>query len=954
MAREFTVVCISTTVAPRCLKLHNNNSLDGYFGFPSGPSWLLPRHPFFVFEGLLRRMSIITSKGPHIIRRLPLSFPLVITLSLLVGQLTHGADNRDLYQAKIKPLLRQRCYACHGGLKQEAELRVDTVALMVEGGVVMQGDPEASLLLERVSAADIHERMPPEHEGEPLSAEQIELLRRWIAEGAHGPQDEQPEDDPREHWAFQTIKRPKLPTVESSDWGRNPIDAFIAHEHEQENLKPQPEASRLLLLRRLSVDLIGLPPTIEQIEACQHDASADWYEQTVKRLLDDPRHGERWARHWMDIWRYSDWWGLGQQLRNSQHHIWHWRDWIIESLNEDLGYDEMVRLMLAADESNPNDLDKLRATGYLARNYFLFNRPQWMEETVEHVSKGFLGLTMNCTKCHDHKYDPFEQTDFYRMRAFFEPYHVRLDMVPGETDLTKDGIPRVFDALLDKPTYVYVRGNASEPDESTVIQPGVPALLSFDSLEIEPVTLPDEAWQPARRPWVLEDHLAVARQKLQRAEAKLQKLQKQLEVTGEGDEEPSAEPNAELQLAELDVAVATAELESVQQRAEAMRGAWSGVDADLLDQLKTAAITAERQVVVANARRKLADAEQRLSQAADDKREAIEKEVNTAKEALQKAEETLTAEIGEDASFTPLAGAEWTPTRFLFSGKDDPTPEFMPTSTGRRTALANWLTDQRNPLTARVAVNHIWTRHMGKPLVSTVFDFGRNGATPTHPKLLDWLASELMDNHWSMKHLHRLIVSSATYRMSSSQQAAEHNVAVDPENKFWWRREPIRVESQVVRDSILELAGTLDPTMGGPPVLAKQQATSHRRSLYFFHSNNDRNLFLTTFDEALVKDCYRREQSIVPQQALALSNSQLVLEASEQIAARLGGDEVDDTKFVRTAFATLLGIKASEDELASSLSALAEWQALPDSSLSSARANLVWALMNHNDFVTLR
>ena len=900
-------------------------------------------------------MSVINSRENSILPfPLSLLLLLLVALSLFAGQRTLAVDKGDVYETQVKPLLRQRCFACHGGLKQEADLRLDTVSLMVEGGAVVEGDPDASLLLERVAATNVDERMPPEHEGEPLSAEQIEFLRQWIVDGAKGPQDEHPEDDPREHWAFQAIKRPEVPAVENSDWGHNPIDSFIAYRHEQHGLTPQPDASQLLLLRRLSLDLIGLPPTQEQIEAALSDTSPDWYEQMVKRLLDDPRHGERWARHWMDIWRYSDWWGLGQQLRNSQHHIWHWRDWIIESLNEDLGYDEMVRLMLAADELHPNDLNKLRATGYLARNYFLFNRPQWMEETVEHVSKGFLGLTMNCSKCHDHKYDPFEQTDFYRMRAFFEPYHVRLDMVPGETDLAKDGIPRVFDALLDQPTYVYVRGNASEPDESTVIAPGVPDVLAFTEMKIEPVILPDEAWQPARRPWVLEDHLAVAKQKLESANAKLQKLQEQVKLTGEGESEPPTEPDAELQLAELDVAVAEAELESVRQRAETMRGSWSNLDSETLTSLKAAAINAERQVVVASARRKLTDAEHRLSQVAEDKREAIEKEVNTSREALQKAEETLTSEIGDDASFTPLAGAQWTPTRFLFSGKDDPTPEFMPTSTGRRTALANWLTDRRNPLTARVAVNHIWTRHMGKPLVSTVFDFGRNGASSTHPELLDWLASELMDNNWSMKHLHRLIVNSATYRMSSSQQGADGNLAVDPENKHWWRREPNRVESQVVRDSILELAGTLDPTMGGPPVLAKQQAASHRRSLYFFHSNNDRNLFLTTFDEALVKDCYRREQSIVPQQALALSNSQLVLESSEQIAARLGDDEVDDTKFVRTAFAALLGIDANEYELASSLSALAEWQSLPDSSSMSARANLVWALMNHNDFVTLR
>jgi hypothetical protein len=211
----------------------------------------------------------------------------------------------------------------------------------------------------------------------------------------------------RDHWAFRPIVRPAVPAVGDAGWVRNPVDAFLAQQHQQHGLRPQAEAERVILLRRLYLDLIGIPPTADEI-GFETDQSPAWYQHTVDRLLDDPRHGERWARHWMDIWRYSDWWGLGQQLRNSQKHIWHWRDWIIESLNDDTPYDEMVRLMLAADELHPSSLDKLRATGYLARNYFLFNRNQWLEETVEHVGKGFLGLTVNCAKCHTHKYDPIK------------------------------------------------------------------------------------------------------------------------------------------------------------------------------------------------------------------------------------------------------------------------------------------------------------------------------------------------------------------------------------------------------------------------------------------------------------------------------------------------------------------------------------------------------------------
>ncbi len=851
------------------------------------------------------------------------------------------------YTSQVKPLLKSRCYACHGALKQKGGLRLDTVELMFKGGEsgpIIDRDPtKTSELIERVSSADVSTRMPPEHEGEPLSAEQVALLKQWIAAGAVGPTDETPESDPATHWAFQPVVRPKVPQTDNL-WVKNSIDAFLAVEHAKHSLTPQPEASSIVLLRRLYLDLLGVPPTDADITAFENDSAPRRYERTVERLLDDPRHGERWARHWMDIWRYSDWWGLGDQLRNSQKHIWHWRDWIVESLNDDTPYDEMVRLMLAADETHPNDLSKLRATGYLARNYFLFNRPQWMEETVEHVSKGFLGLTMNCAKCHDHKFDPIEQEDFYHMRAFFEPYHVRLDMVPGESDLAVDGIPRAYDRMPDTPTYRYIRGDEKNPDSSVAILPDVPRILSFEELKIVPISLPVEAWQPELRTWVAENLLAAAQRRIETAERELV-----------NEKQKSERSETDLKVAEANLEVARAEHSSIQARSEALQ-AEKAEQPDCGPEVKLArrveAIRAERLATVAKELYAVATAERKLQKAAQDKKEAAEAELKKANESLEKAKALALAEITPSDQFTRLVGAQWTPTRFFDSGKDDPAVEFKPVSTGRRTALANWITDRRNPLTARVAANHIWTRHMGQSLVPTVFDFGRKGIPPTHPELLDWLATELMDNGWSMKHLHRLIVNSAAYRMSSTLSGADDNVKKDPENRYLWRRVPIRLESQLVRDTLLFHAGTLDLTMGGPSVPTAAQPTSTRRSLYFFHSNNERNLFLTTFDEALVKDCYRREQSIVPQQALALSNSGLVLEASAQIAKRWSVES--DKEFIRKSFRLLLGIEASESELNESEVAMVAWRALPNSTPETARANLIWALINHNDFVTLR
>ncbi|MBN8248369.1 MAG: DUF1553 domain-containing protein, partial [Verrucomicrobia bacterium] len=715
-----------------------------------------------------------------------------------------------------------------------------------------------------------------------------------------------------------------------------------------QGLHPRPEAPRATLVRRLYFDLLGVPPSPDDLQLAHHDTAPGWYERLVDRLLADPRHGERWARHWMDLWRYSDPWGLGDQLRSSQRHLWHWRDWIVESLNADRPYAEMVHRMLAADETHPDDLDALRATGYLARNYFLFNRNQWLDETVEHVAKGFLGLTLNCAKCHDHKYDPFPQTDYYRMRAVFEPYQVRMEMLPGEPDLQRDGVPRAYDRAPDAPTFRFLRGQESAPDRSQVIAPGVPDLLAFAPLEVRPVTLPVTAWQPERRPWVLEAHRRGLRHRHEAAQQRWTELRQRPEPA---DPAAAAIAQAELHVAACDVAVATADQQSLERRGDWMAACWA--ESPDVAEAHRMAVLAERRAALAALERRAADAALRGLRAADAGKEALGKERDALQETIAAARRDLDTPPAADAPVSPILGAAWTPTRFLDSTKDDPALPFPATSTGRRTALADWITDPRNPLPARVAVNHVWSRHLGAPLVPTVFDFGRKGTPPADPELLDWLASDWVAHGWSLKHLHRRIITSAAYRMSSSLRGAEAELAKDPDNRWGWRRVPIRLEAQAIRDALWVHAGGLERTLGGPPVPSGAQETSRRRSLYFHHSDTDRNPFLTTFDDALVKECYRREQSIVPQQALALLNSRLVHEVTPAITGELetrapAGDEV---AFVQAAFRILLGFEPDEAEMQASLQAMAS---TPAGSPEGARQRLVWALLNHGDFVTLR
>ena len=377
-----------------------------------------------------------------------------------------------------------------------------------------------------------------------------------------------------------------------------------------------------------------------------------------------------------------------------------------------------------------------------------------------------------------------------------------------------------------------------------------------------------------------------------------------------------------------------------------MRATWAKADgtagdAKLAETERSAAVEAvkaERRAAVVKARHAVADAELKLGRAAADKKEALGKELSASRELLTKAEQKAPRQLSPPPTSILASSAQSGRPRVFFRRlADDPQVEFPPQSTGRRSALAAWITDPHNPLTARVAVNQIWMRHMGTPLVATVFDFGRKGSQPTHPELLDWLAAELIDSGWDMKHLHRLIVLSSAYRMSSSSAHSDANVAKDPDNLHLWRRSPMRLESEAVRDSILSLAGTLDLTRGGPPVLPAAQADSTRRSLYFFHSNNDRNLFLSTFDEAAVKECYRRDQSIVPQQALALADSRLVHDAARtdcEASLAAGGIwnvPANDQEFVQTSLlCAAWHARERRANLARAKMQSTEWRTQPD------------------------
>jgi hypothetical protein len=780
-----------------------------------------------------------------------------------------------------------------------------------------------------------------------------------------------------------------VPSVSNQAWVRNPVDAFILSDLEKRGLRPSPEADRRVLLRRVSLDLTGLPPTPDETRAFLADASPDAYVRAVDRLLASPRYGERWARHWMDIWRYSDWYGnrKSEDLRNSQRHIWRWRDWIVDSLNHDKGYDRMIVEMLAGDELAPADDQALAATGFLARNYFLKNRNTWLQDTVEYTSAAFLGLTLKCARCHSHKYDPIPQTDYYRFRAFFEPYDVRVDHVPGEVDTLKNGIARVFDGDPSVPTYRLIRGNEQSPDTANPLTPTVPELFHA-TLKIVPVNLPLAAWAPDSRSFVQQDLIAAAKADISSAEKDLRAALEtlyQVEVPGSPTSAPENKNTAEAtpgtgakpkpkpaptseeaarqaQIARSRLLASQAFLPALEARIAAENAVRASAPSTEVETLAAAAGKLERKANALRAEYNLLGAQQQLYAAEAGEGSEADQKIAAARERVKAALDGLT-DPGADSGlpYTPVAKT------------------YPAASTGRRLTLARWIASGDNPLTARVAINHIWLRHFGTALVPTVANFGKSGKPPTNPELLDWLATEFVRQGWSMKAMHRLLVTSSAYRMASeTTKASAANVALDTDNVYYWRMNPRRMEAEEVRDSLLYVAGKLDLAQGGPDIDEAQAEETYRRSLYFRESLNGQPQFLKAFDPPSPAECFERTVSVVPQQSLVLTNSRLSLVAARTLARRLsaqfGEGPEHSAAFITAAFEAILVRPPFPDELAASSSFLAAQTALlqnkanltpfrtgakpeiapsPDAG-QRARESFVHALFSHNEFITVR
>lgn len=725
-------------------------------------------------------------------------FAALVTVSSSLPAQDPQAAGVQFFETKIRPLLLNHCADCHGADTQEANLRLDTPGQINAGGksgaVIVPGKIDQSLLISAVRFKDEALQMPPD---DKMPDEAIATLVKWVEMGAPMPVGEAvaakanlPFDlkEARQHWSFKEVHAPPLPEQTSTS-SQHPIDLFIFANLEKQGLTPSPQASKRALIRRAYIDLIGLPPTPEQVAAFLADERPDAFDKVVEQLLDSPRYGERWARHWLDIVRYADSNGLDENVAHGN--AWRYRDYVIEAFNSDKPFDQFMKEQLAGDLLDGpagSAQERLIATGFLTLGPKVLAegdeaklQMDIIDEQIDTTGRVFLGLTLGCARCHDHKFDPIRADDYYALAGIFK------------STKTMESLKRI-----------------AKWNEHIIATPE----------ELEAKRLHDE--------------------QIAMVTAEIDKLTKQqtenktvsVDATGEKVEEVEPSPSISDQLATLNKQLKDLKA-NVPELSSAM-GVAEGEPVDVPIHVRGSHLSLGREV-----QRGL-----------------------------------------------PIVLVQ-----------DDPTLQH-PEQSGRL-ELANWLGSETNPLTSRVLVNRIWRWHFGSGIVPTIDNFGLLGSKPTHPELLDWLAAEFMKNGWSIKELHRLIMSSQTYQMSSAPIAA--NVAVDPENTHFWRANRQRLEAEIFRDSLLAVSGQLDTTMGGSMLHVKNREfifnhtskdetnyDTTRRSIYLPVIRNNLYVGFSLFDytDASVPNGDRATSTVAPQALYAL-NSDLVLTAAEKLAERL-------------------------------------------------------------------
>jgi hypothetical protein len=831
--------------------------------------------------------------------------PLIFAISVLAQ--TPALEH---FEKKIRPVLASRCAQCHGSSLSapQAGLTLDTATGIQRGGrsgpVLTPGDPEKSLLIRAIRRTDKQLMMPP---GNPLPPEVVADFELWIRQGAPLPADSPSPARPKPVlWSLQKPRFPALPSANNKSWIRNDIDAFILQKLEAKGLAPSPEADKRTLIRRVTFDLIGLPPTAEETSQFVADQSPQAWEHLIDRLLASPRYGERWGRHWLDVARYSD--SVNDEVNATQRYPWSYtyRDWVIRAFNEDLPYDRFLLYQLAADRVPSLDPRHLAALGFLSLGReFPKSFPETVDDRIDAVSRGMLGMTVACARCHDHKFDPIPTADYYSLYSIFSNIRQPKDLPllgKPDPDTPKQAL---YQKRLNHVRDVYQEYRVRRNAEQVAFFKTQTAEYLVAAKESEGLTNP--AVEELVRDRQLNLHL-LGRWRKYLAESKssgepvfsLWHAAAAIPPKGFSDQwqavhaahrtltlieaEINARPIASLKdlaaayaaaLSKCDRVEPFSDLESERVRA-VVRGPKSPVDVPV-EEFELIYTEGDSN----NTRSIRVRYNTMLAQAAYDGAGPRAMSV----EDLPNPEPVHVFLRGNPNNPGPLA-----PPHFL-SCLDSEQKVFHEGS--GRLDLAHRIIDPDNPLTARVLVNRVWMHHFGAGLVRTPSDFGNRGELPTHPELLDALAVRFVESGWSIKNLHRLILTSATYRQSSADSEAGRKI--DPENQLLWRMNRLRLEIESLRDSMLAAAGRLDLSPGGPPFALTAEPSVPRRSVYGFIERGKVAGVLNAFDFASPdQHAPMRFTTTVPQQALFFLNSPFVAEQSRALVTRLASAGISD------------------------------------------------------------
>ena len=764
---------------------------------------------------------------------------LMLLGNLAVQAAAPSPEALKFFEAKVRPLLIENCQDCHGPNKQKGGLRVDNLPYLIRGGEqgagVVPHQPDKSLLIKAIRYTDPDMEMPPDGK---MSDEDIATLTQWVAMGAPWPAAEvagaklgrKPgdiTDEDKKWWSFQPVREPKVPQVSATSGSpvRNPIDHFVVAKLSENGLKPSPEAGRIELIRRLSFDLHGLPPTQEQVQTFVKDERPDAYERLVDGLLASPRYGERWAQHWLDLVRYAESEGYRQDAYRPN--VWPYRDYVIKSFNDNKPYGQFVREQIAGDEIAPEDPNVAIGTAFLRHTIYEYNQRdaagQWkliLNEVTDVTADVFMGMSVQCAQCHDHKFDPILHKDYYRLQAFF--------------------------------------GNITWPEN-------------------KPLATPEQVKE-------YEAKLAVWKEATKEPQAVIDSI---IEPRIKGAEKSAVEKFP----VEIQAMFAKAKADRTPLEEQLVQLAGRQVDYERV-RYKSDKIKEPEQSKLKAAQAELAKFDH-LKPAPLTSAFVIGETGNVG--ATTKFKSRRTGEVEVRPGFLTILDP---------SDAKIPQPSGNATTTGRRTVLANWLTNTENPLTWRVMVNRVWQYHFGKGIAGTASDFGNLGEKPINPELLDWLTHQFIQSGGKIKELHKLIVMSATYRQSgqagNAPDLAKAALLKDPENRLLWRFPPRRLDAEQARDAVLAASGELLPQMGGESV----DASKASRSIYTRKMRNSPDDFLASLDMAPgFQSVSERQATTTATQSLLMINGDWPLDRARAMAATLLKTQLkNEAEIVRQAY----------------------------------------------------